>query len=134
MDSDADIATFRQWLEEHGFEKSHEQEGGMDSAIIEYMLEHQSIQLLRDRGSWSIGLRFGSQRDWFHPDSWEVATTKASYGESISSLGHQIEFVKAQWVGRPVTDPIRLGERMTREGTAWVKGFLRKTGRFPTQE
>jgi hypothetical protein len=50
------VAWFVRQLERRGFARTHEEVGGMDSAIIAFHRDPVEIRLVKDRSQWSVDL------------------------------------------------------------------------------
>jgi hypothetical protein len=114
------------WADRHGL---RETERFVKSSINRKLVlsdGRREIEVLCDRGDWSLGLGVSWMVESFSPDEWETWAAGRPLELEPSDLDHQVEFTVSQWtrvVDRAERTPSAEQELVER-GREWVERFF----------
>jgi hypothetical protein len=93
------IQDFLEWLTSVGFviEEDLYDPAAFGNRELELSRGDCRIQLLSDRGEWTIGIRASRDAlDWSHPDAWVAFLGDFPLAGDLSELDHQTHFIKTR--------------------------------------
>jgi hypothetical protein len=117
------IRGFLRWLEGTGFTVTEERGEGMVNRRVVLGNEELSVEIVADRGEWSIALAFSPDR-WMHPDVWESYLEGFPLAGDPSSLDHQIEFVQRNLSRIAATASPQVEDELARIGEEYMRRRL----------